>query len=157
MDCLNCHENIREPLICSQCQNSGCRRCWPYYDFEGEVCSQCQERNSIAVISESAHTRKLRRLFNKKAKALKEPRLVHSLPWNVQVRKGEVLLCSGPIPIATFNSVEAADWAARSANSQLMLMGVAISVYEKIRKGDVWFDGGPEDCSIWGEAKKLIT
>lgn len=157
MDCLNCHENIQEPLICSQCQNSGCCRCWPYFDSASEVCQECQERDSIAAISESAHTRKLRQIFNKKARALKNPRLVHPLPWNVQVKDGQVLLCSGPLPIARFDSVDAADWACRAANSQLLLMGVALSVYEKIRKGDVWFDGGADDCFLWKEVKGLVT
>lgn len=157
MDCLGCHENTKEPLICSHCQNSGCCRCWPYFDFASEVCQECQERDSIAAISESAHTRKLRQIFNKKARALKNPRLVHPLPWRIVGVAGKWVLFSGPVPIAEFDDEGAARWARDAANTHLMLMGVAVSVYEKIRKGDVWFDGGKEDCALWSETKKLIT
>lgn len=156
MDCLQCHEDCKEPLQCSSCGDDGCLRCWPHYDSTSDLCPACQERSAIAALSEDRHTAKLRRIFNRSVPAPVQPRLVPPLPWRVQHTGVGWTLFSGIIPVAVFSRKELAEWSCRAANEHHTLLGVAWTVHERIRKGDGWFDGGREDCTLWSKTKTLL-
>lgn len=157
MTCPTCnrHED-KDPICCEQCHKTYHKKCQPYWDFAGFICQTCQENNSVAVVSERKFTERLRSTFNKKVKAPIEPRLVPPLPWRV-VRAGDVwALYSGAIPVAAFDKKDAAEWACKAANEHYTLLGVAHTVYERIRKGQGWYDGGESDCSLWSSVKNIL-
>lgn len=156
MICPNCHENTHEIVTCGQCHTTGCPSCWPHYDYPGSVCPPCQELNTIAAVDESSHTSRLRRIFNSKAGPPAEPNLRQPLPWTVAPGHGGWGLYSGVVLVSLFDSEDAAMWACRASNEYYDLSSVARTVYERIRKGDGWWDGGEEDCRLWKRVKSLL-
>lgn len=156
MKCPSCHEKSQDQIECSQCHNCYCARCQPFFDYSGQICQACQEANLIGAVREDAYTAKLRKWFNKPARAPVKPRLGRcGLPWNVQARGGIPVLCAGDMEIAEFKDQASAEWACRSANSCYELSGVAMVVYNRIRAGEAWFKGDKNDVELWQKVKEM--
>lgn len=157
MKCPTCNRHeTKESISCSQCHSTYHRKCQPHWDFDGDICQACQEQNTVAVVSEIKFTERLRRTFNKKIPAPAQPRLVPPLPWRIANHGNGWALYSGVIPVALFDKKEAAEWACRAANEHYTLLGVAHTVYERIRKGEGWYGGSEEDCNLWSKVIKIL-
>lgn len=158
MNCANCRERTDIPLVCCQCSSSFCRKCNPYYDYEGDICQACQERNSVEAMREHSLTERMRRWFSKAAPLPEKPSLIHPLPWTVE-RWGDKWVIVGSDGVSAagqFSDLATAEYARDAANAYYELSMVSAITYNRIRMGNPFWNGGKEDCELWSRVRKLL-
>lgn len=158
MNCPNCRERTDIPLTCCQCGSTYCKKCNPHYDYEGDVCQACQERNSIEAIREHGWTERLRRWFHKAAPVPDPPNLIHPPPWNIQRvdDKWHLYQSNTSTLIGKFDDLATAQYACDAANAYYELSMVAALTYNRIRAGDPFWSGNKSDCELWQRVRKLL-
>ena len=107
-------------------------------------------------MSEDRFTGKLRVWFNGGA-VVKEPKLYCPLPWKI-VSDCIYSTCGDKAKefVARVYAFEDAEHIVNAANKHHALSTVVATVYNRIRLGDVLFDGSEADVRLWQEAKKLL-
>ena len=160
MKCPECKdENTTEPVTCGQCCSTYCEKCQPFFDYEGDICSHCQERNSINAIQEDKWTGNLRRWFHKAAPMPEQPSPALVLPWKVLRRGTEWAVVSQEDDskcVCTFPNLFTAQYVVDAANSYYQLSMATATTYNRIRNGDPYWTGSDEDCSLWTAVRKLL-
>ena len=104
-------------------------------------------------MSEDRFTGKLRVWFNAEAKVGEPPGFFASMPWRIA---GDTITSSAHTRVAKFYSFDEMVYACNAANKHHALSTVVATVYNRIRRGDVLFDGSEADVRLWQEAKKLL-
>lgn len=156
MECPSCENEAHDLLVCTQCGSAYCDKCQPDWDIAGEICSHCSESNTIAALKDDAFTAKMRRWFSKKANPPAAPELGHPLPWTLEEQEGTWWLVSNGSMVASFADKSDAAYACQAANNNYQLCGLMATIYNRIRAGDAWFNGGKEDCELWLNLKELL-
>lgn len=159
MKCPSCHENTRSSFTCSQCGSTYCQNCQPFFDYEGNICAQCQEVGAIEAFQEDRWTSNLRRWFHKAAPVPDKPSPALVLPWKVLRRETEWAVVSAEHDeqcVCTFPNLFTAQYVVDAANAYYDLSMATATIYNRIRRGDPYWDGGKEDCELWSRIRSLL-